>query len=264
MRRLILLTAVLIVVPVSAYAKTLTETIERTLDVRPGAKVVLSNVNGRIDITSWEQPRVQIVAAKEADADSDDVAAVLRELRVEIQPRDGGVIITTHEPKRDQGFHSIFDWLLGDHISTQVRYQIKVPRQMNLEVENTNGAIHVSDVSGTFELDTTNGKIEVVRCAGTLDAATTNGGIAAELVRVTKGQALRFETTNGRIDLALPADFGADVDAATTNGAIRTDIPIATRALNRNSLRGTLNGGGTAVRMRTTNGPIDIRAAGKS
>lgn len=264
MRKLILLTTLLVVLPAVASAKVLTETIDRTLDVRPGASVVLSNVNGRVEISAWDQPRVHVVASKKVDGDRDEVAAVLRELRVEIQPKDGGVVITTHYPKRNQGFHSIFDWLLNEHVSAEVRYEIRVPRQMNVEVDNTNGTVRLSDVTGVFDLETTNGKIEVVRCSGTIEAATTNGGIDVELVRVNKGQALTFETTNGRIEVSLPGDLAANVDASTTNGSIKSDIPVSTRSFDRNSLRGTLNGGGTPVRLRTTNGGISIRAAAAS
>jgi DUF4097 and DUF4098 domain-containing protein YvlB len=128
-------------------------------------------------------------------------------------------------------------------------------------VNNTNGSIRVSDVTGNHELDTTNGKIVVERCAGSLEASTTNGSIEAELTKVNKGQPLRFETTNGRIEVDLPKELALDVDASTTNGAIHTDLPIETTRVSRNSLRGTINGGGTLLRMRTTNGGIEIGSA---
>ena len=130
---------------------------------------------------------------------------------------------------------------------------------MNVTVDNTNGAIFVTDVAGKHDLDTTNGRIEVARCAGSVDAATTNGSIHAELVRVAKNQPMRFETTNGRIEVSVPQDFAADIDASTTNGSIKSDLPVATRTLDDNSLRGTINGGGTSLRLRTTNGGISIR-----
>jgi DUF4097 and DUF4098 domain-containing protein YvlB len=104
----------------------------------------------------------------------------------------------------------------------------------------------------------------VARCAGSLDASTTNGSINAELTSVTRGHRLRFETTNGRISVALPASLAVDVDADTTNGSIRSDLPVATTRISRNSLRGTINGGGTPLELRTTNGGIEIRTTGKS
>ena len=259
----ILLSAVLALFAQLASAATLKQTVDKTFDVRPGASVELTNLNGRVTIKSWDQPRVKVVALKTVEADRDLLQKTMNDLRVEMQPRDGGLVITTHYPKEHDG-GSIFAWLLGDDIEAQVTYELTVPRTMNVDVENTNGGIYLSDVSGKHQLDTTNGKISVTRCAGSLDASTTNGGIEAELTRVTKGQPMRFETTNGRIEVAVPANFAADIDASTTNGSIQTDLPVATQSAGDNRLRGTINGGGTLLRMRTTNGGIALRTLGNS
>lgn len=246
----------------TAGATTLTEKIDRTLDVKPGATVALTNVNGRITIGSWDQPRVRVIAVKEVEGKRDDASDVMKELKVTIEQRNGGVVITTHHPRRQDGFNSIFDFFLGNHIQAQVRYELTVPRSMNVDVTNTNGSIHLTDVAGHLEVGTTNGKIEIARCSGSIDASTTNGGINAELVRVAKGTPLRFETTNGRIEVAVPHDFAGDIEAGTTNGSISSDLPVETTHFKRNSLRGTINGGGTPLRVHTTNGGISIRKAG--
>ena len=240
-------------------AATLTQRIDQTFDVRAGADLVLKNVNGRITVKAWDQAKVRVVAVKEVEADREDVQRAMNELKVDIRPSNGGLTIETIHPKRGKGGDSFFDWIFGDDIDAEVTYDLMVPRNMSLDVTNTNGAIRVSDVTGKHELDTTNGRIEVTNCAGSLDAATTNGSIEADLVRVTKGQPLRFETTNGRITVSVPKDLAADVDAGTTNGSIHTDLPIATTRMSENSLRGAINGGGTPIRMRTTNGGIEIR-----
>ncbi|HEY0371075.1 MAG TPA: DUF4097 family beta strand repeat-containing protein, partial [Thermoanaerobaculia bacterium] len=218
MMRKLFLTALTFILASSVAAATRTEKIDRTFDVRPGATVRLTNVNGRITVTAWDQPRVKVLATKKVEADSDDVEAAMKALRVDLQPRDGGLVIDTIYPRENDGPGSLFAWLLGDHVQAQVTYELMVPRTMNVDVSNTNGAIQLSDVAGTHELDTTNGKIEVSRCAGSLDASTTNGSIHAELTKVNKGQPLRFETTNGRIDVELPSDLAVDLDASTTNG----------------------------------------------
>jgi hypothetical protein len=257
-----LLLAATLCLAVTAGAAELSETIDRTFDVRAGADFVLSNVNGRITISAWDQPKVRVIAHKEVDGDRDAVKKALAELRVEMQPRDGGLVVITHYPKDQEGISSIFSWLAGDHIDANVRYDVTVPRSMNVDVTNTNGGIRLTGVAGKHELDTTNGKIEVERCSGSLDASTTNGSINAELLGIAPGQPLRFETTNGAIKLARPANAGATLDASTTNGSIDSDLPVATTRTSSNSLRGTINGGGTSLRMRTTNGGITIRSVG--
>jgi hypothetical protein len=241
-------------------AAELTETIDRTFDVRPGAKLSVGNTNGKITIASWDQPRVRVIAEKMVKADRDELKEAMAALQVDIQPRDGGLVIATRHPRDDHGPSAIFDMIFGDRVQMQVRYTITVPRSMNVEVENTNGAIDLTGVSGMHDLETTNGRINVTRCAGALDVTTTNGSITAELTSVAKGASLEFATTNGRITLALPRTLGVDVDAETTNGSIKTELPVSTRAVDRNELRGSINGGGTRVRLRTTNGGIDINA----
>ena len=264
MSRKLFLAALTFLVATTVSAAKRTEKIDRTYDVKPGATVKLTNVNGRVTVSAWDQPRVQVIATKRIEADRDDIQAAMKDLRVVVQPQNGGLVIDTHYPKNHDGPGAIFSWLLGDRIDAQVTYELTVPRAMNVEVSNTNGAIYLTDVAGQHELDTTNGRIEVSRCAGSLDASTTNGSIQAELTKVNKGHPLRFETTNGRIVVALPADLAVDVDASTTNGSIDSDLPVSTTRIGRNSLRGSINGGGTSLRMRTTNGGIAIRTAGKS
>ena len=257
MKKLNLL-AVLLFTATTALGATLTENVDKTFDVKPGASVRLRNVNGAVAIASWDQPRVRIVAEKKVKGDGEAARDALKELRVDIQAKDGGLVIDTRYPK-DDGISSFFDWLKGDRVSAEVRYQVTVPRSMNLDISTVNGAIRVSDVAGKLELDTTNGGIETRNCAGSLDASTTNGGIAAELTSVARGQEISASTTNGRISLAVPKSFAGQVDAGTTNGSITSDLPIATTRTGDNRLRGTINGGGANVKLRTTNGRIEIK-----
>lgn len=251
----------LLTLALPASAAELTETIDRTIDVRPGALVELSNVNGRVSVTAWDQPRVRVIARKEVRGDVDVVSEALRELRVGIRPLNGGVVVQTHYPKQND-VSRLFDWLLGEDVQAEVAYDITVPRNMNLDLETVNGSLRVTGVTGRHDLDTTNGRIEVSRCSGSVDAATTNGGINAELLQVTAGQRLEFDTTNGRIQVSVPRNIAIDIDAATTNGSIESELPVSATRISRNSLRGSVNGGGTPLRLRTTNGSINVRVAG--
>lgn len=256
MRKLTLATLLVLLAAV-ANAATLTDRIDKTFDVRPGAELSLSNVNGSITIRAWDQPRVRVIAERESSSfDEDEAKKAFAALRVEMTPRNGGLEIVTRHPKSNLDF---LDHLFGKNVSSKVTYDVRVPSTMNVVVDNTNGRIEVTGVTGEFDVETTNGRIEVTRCSGSIDASTTNGRINAELSGVTKGKSLSLETTNGRISLTVPSNVAADIDAGTTNGKIHTDLPVATRHTDRNSLRGKINGGGTPVRLRTTNGSIEIR-----
>lgn len=260
MRKHLLLVILLTAFAVTMQAESLQETVDRTLDVRPGSSVDLSNVNGKVVVRAWDNPKVRIQAFKKVQSDDSARARkIMSELKVEISTSPDGITIDTRHPRRNGHDHGFLDWLFGgDSVNAYVNYELTVPRSMHLDIETVNGGINVSDLQGEIELETTNGKIEVSRCSGTVDASTTNGAIRAELLSVTKGKPMRFSTTNGRITLAVPATFAAEIDADTTNGSINSQLPVATRHMSRTSLRGTVNGGGAEVRLRTTNGSISI------
>ncbi|MBV9496487.1 MAG: DUF4097 family beta strand repeat protein [Acidobacteria bacterium] len=259
--RKLLLTFILLIAS-AATAGTLREPVDRTFDIKAGGEISLVNVNGKITITSWDQPRVRLQAEKYADSRDEDAAKqAMRDLKIDVRSTPSGLTIETKHP-RNNGGSGILEALFGDRVDLGVRYELTVPRSVNLNVENTNGSVHVSQLSGRLDLETTNGRIEVERCTGSLNAGTTNGSIRAELLQVAPGSSLKLETTNGGITLAIPSTLSASIEAGTTNGSVSTDIPITTTRFDKNSLRGTLNGGGPSIRLSTTNGSIKVARVG--
>jgi hypothetical protein len=255
MRRTILSIILTIVFAGVAQADKLQEPFDRTLDVRAGTPVSIDNVNGRIVVTTWDQPRVRIHAIRKAES-----REALDKLTIDIRQNGEGVSIATHMPKKnDSGF---LDFLFGNDGNASIDYDVTIPRTTDLKVENTNGGISASDVNGSIQLSTTNGRIDAIRCSGTMNAGTTNGSIHAELVQIASGKPMKFETTNGSISLLVPTTFAANVQAETTNGSIRTDLPVTTKSFSRRELHGTLNGGGAELGLYTTNGSIEVRSSG--
>jgi len=258
MRRLVI-AALLTLAAAALHADTLSQTIDKTFDVRPGATFALDNVNGHVNVTSWDQPRVRVHAVKTVSR-ADDPKGALNALQVQITPRDGGISVHTVYP--NHGSVGFLDFLAGNWSDAKVEYDITVPRSMSLDVDTTNGAIEVNGVSGMLKVETTNGHIRLDRCAGNVNASTTNGRVTAELLSVDRTRSNRLTTTNGKIVLTVPSSLAAEIDASTTNGSIDSEIAVTTHSVGRHSLRGTINGGGAELRLRTTNGSIEIRNGG--
>src|SRR5438445_11198920 len=142
MRRILISIVLTLAAAAAASATTLEETLDRTFDVRPGALVSLANVNGHIKIQAWDQPRVRIHAEKRVRGSSDSAKEAMSELKIEIVPADGGLRVITRYPKRGD---NVLDWIFGSAASASVDYDVTVPRTMDLDLENTNGTIEVSD-----------------------------------------------------------------------------------------------------------------------
>ena len=70
-----------------------------------------------------------------------------------------------------------------------------------------------------------------------------------------------LETTNGGVSLTVPDDIKADVSASCTNGGISiSGLKMETTESTRRRIEGKVNGGGSLIDLRTTNGGIRLRA----
>jgi DUF4097 and DUF4098 domain-containing protein YvlB len=74
------------------------------------------------------------------------------------------------------------------------------------------------------------------------------------------GTGAAFTTVNGSIELDVPDDVDADVEARWVNGRLETDLPLRLQgSIGRRSASGTFGQGGPELRLETVNGSIRIR-----
>jgi DUF4097 and DUF4098 domain-containing protein YvlB len=147
---------------------------------------------------------------------------------------------------------------LGRH-GIEVTYTIRAPRSAKVSLENVNGTVRVSGVFAGLKAETTNGSVHGEGLGNTVVATSTNGEVKVRMASMG-GDGVALETTNGTIDLKLPADAKATLSARCVNGGIRvTDLPFEKSGEgSRRKLDGTINGGGPAVRLETVNGSIRV------
>jgi DUF4097 and DUF4098 domain-containing protein YvlB len=123
-----------------------------------------------------------------------------------------------------------------------------------------NGRVTVDDVTGPVKASSGNGDVSIGTIAGPVNASSGNGDILVSMDRITGDGDMEFSSGNGRIEVTLPADFSADVEATTGSGRITTDFPIKVQGrLTRSRLRGTIGDGGRRLRMSTGNGSMELR-----
>jgi DUF4097 and DUF4098 domain-containing protein YvlB len=241
------------------------ERFEKIYPLKSGGEFRLKNTNGAVLITSWDRSEVKIEAEKVVRARSrDEAERIMKEIEINIRDSADLVDVDTRLPRRSDG--GFFDWLFsgGSGTSIEVKYWITVPAEVNLSAESVNGEVRAQDISGRTQLETTNGRVEVINASGSVNAETTNGAIEVALTKVTPGETMRFETTNGRIEADFPPDFAADISASTTNGHVDCDFPMTVQGrIRRTSLEGRIGSGSSSamgrVTLRTTNGSIAIR-----
>ena len=168
-------------------------------------------------------------------------------------------------------------WGIGQRSLTLT---LKVPRESNLDLHTGDGSITVNGTKGDLKLNTGDGSIEVTGADGRLTASTGDGSVRVEgrfdmldlhtgdgsvEAAATPGSATdsswSVRTGDGPITLKLPADARATIDALYRgDGAISLDLPVTVSGpVRRTEVRGTLNGGGGVVTLRTGDGSIHLQ-----
>lgn len=129
-----------------------------------------------------------------------------------------------------------------------------------VEAASGNGAVTVEDVRGPVSASSGNGDVRVTTVQGPVSARSGNGDLFVRMTELRVADDMEFTTGNGRIEVTVPADFNADIDASTGNGGIRTDFPIQVSGrITKTRLRGTIGQGGRRLRLVTGNGEIELR-----
>jgi hypothetical protein len=224
----------------------------KTYEVRPGGRLEISNINGRIDVEPSTGNTVEVVAEKSARAGSIDMAkdALARiEIHETASPTD--VRIETKVQRQAGGLFS--------RASQEVHYIVKVPALLEVRFSTVNGGIELRGLKGRITAETTNGGVKAHDVSGSIDASTTNGGVEVELTQVAES-GVKLGCTNGGIELTLPSDARATISARVTNGGINTDgvkMETVGESTHRH-LDARLNGGGPRIDIEGTNGGIRI------
>jgi hypothetical protein len=169
------------------------------------------------------------------------------------------------------------DW--GPHIGHRsVVVTLKVPREAVLDINTGDGSITALGTKGQLRFHTGDGSIDAKGMDGRLVASTGDGRIAvdgrfdlldlhtgdgsveaAAAAGSTVAAAWSVRTGDGSVTLRLPESIKANIDAHTGDGRLTFDLPVTVSGqVNRTNLRGTMNGGGGTVTVRTGDGSIRL------
>lgn len=260
---------------------------EKRFAVTGKPDVAVKTFDGSIEIRGWDRPEVRVVVEKYGP----DKQATSR-IQVGSEQRDNRVTVEAGFPPGSSGF---LHW----HLSTYVKMIVSVPSASNVVAKSGDGSLSVSQVTGVLDLRSGDGSIRGQDVSGSVKARTGDGSIALNIVDGSadldtgdgsvklEGQLKRvrvrtgdgsvdvraaagsrpeedwdIQTGDGHVRLEVRDGFAGDLDAHTNDGRIHLDgieVSNITGEIGRGALRGTLGGGGRAVRVRTGDGSITIR-----
>jgi DUF4097 and DUF4098 domain-containing protein YvlB len=148
----------------------------------------------------------------------------------------------------------------------------------NIDLHTNDGSIDVDTLKGDIRLHTGDGSIEARGLDGKVDADSGDGHVRLEgrfdglniktgdgsvTARVNGGSKMstpwNVRTGDGSVDLTVPADLQANIDASTGDGHISLGIAVTVEGTFSNSqIHGKMNGGGQPLTIHSGDGSIRL------
>jgi DUF4097 and DUF4098 domain-containing protein YvlB len=156
--------------------------------------------------------------------------------------------------------------------------EIRVPRQINVQLESYKHDIKVAGIQGDIRVKSYKSPIEIADTTGAVRVDTYKETVKlrnvnlrgpleiksykadAEIDARSLGDTVTLENTKGNILLRVPANAGLNVGfEGGRHSVFHSDFAMDSQAggYDRN-VRGTVNQGGTRVRLRTEKGSVSL------
>jgi DUF4097 and DUF4098 domain-containing protein YvlB len=147
----------------------------------------------------------------------------------------------------------------------------------DIKVDTSGGAINLAGGSGAFKGETSGGAIAVETFHGPVSVETSGGGIRIEnvngkVIGDTSGGPImailpapvpddvKLSTSGGGVTVKVPENAAFNLDAEASGGGISCDLPVTVQGkMERDRLKGPVNGGGPTLRLQTSGGGIRVK-----
>lgn len=150
----------------------------------------------------------------------------------------------------------------------------------SIDINTKDGDITADALSGSFKLHSGDGKISGEALDGKCDVSTRDGSIHVAgrfdsldlksgngpvTARAERGSSIvsawSIATKDGSVNMEVPKNLQAKLDARTGDGRISLGIPVSAEGdFDKKAIRGSINGGGATLSIRTGDGSIRLNA----
>ena len=214
------------------------KTISKSFDVNSDAKLEIYNKYGDINVTSWNQNRVEIdVKVIVKGNDEDNVEELLDKIKVDFTSSSSLVTARTIIGNKNWGF-----WKKKRKISYKINYTVKMPITNDVKLNNDYGAITLDELEGNADISCDYGKITIGDlkgkdtsisldyCGSSTVDSMKDGDISIDYSKLTVENATNVDISmdystmkfNQVADLSFSADYGSltvdNVDSASGTG----------------------------------------------
>ena len=219
---------------------------EISLSAIPSQLKIEGSKNGGVRIKGWDKNEVRIkVCIQTSGKTEEEVREILSTVNI---TTDGGTI------------KAVSPYSTIENVSYNVNYDIKVPKNLDLNITTLNGGINISEIESVIYFNVDNGGAILNQLAGDVSGKIKNGSVAIKLAgKEWKGKRLDAQVGNGNILFLIPKDYSAQIETGTRRGSLVAAIGTTKQRVRNNILNLNVGSGGTLLRALTERGNVEIR-----
>jgi hypothetical protein len=198
-------------------------------DSAAGARQVeVDNFEGEIGVTGYDGQEVQLVVHETLEADSQERAeAARREVRLEMTRTNNAIRCYVDGPFRCRDGSIHFRGWQRHGYKVRYDFEVRVPRQTSLHIKTVNGKdIEVQRTSGQFEVENVNGGIRMTDVSGAGRVYALNGKVDVRF-RENPAADCYFGSLNGNVEVYFRPGLSANARLKTFNGKAFSDFPVS-------------------------------------
>src|SRR6476646_7212854 len=197
--------------PCNVYKAMATEDFHKSYPLSATGSVRIENINGRVHIFAWDRNEVKVEAVKSGQSREQ-----LQNAEIQVESQSASIAIRTKYRELEAGY----PYSKGTLGSAIVEYTITVPRKARLDdVQLLNGDLDIRDVLGEIRAQCTNGKLVATGLRENAKLSTVNNNLEAHFDELAANR-VELDSTNGGINVTLPSDAKASLQATTVRGDI--------------------------------------------
>lgn len=126
----------------------------------------------------------------------------------------------------------------------------------DIDAQTSGGSVQGSDLTGEIKAGTSGGSVRLSNVSGSVDANTSAGSVEVSIVKL--GEYVRLSTSVGSVRVKMPFDKGMDLNLSGSRVNIPESLSKFDGDIEKNRVRGKLNGGGVAVNISAGMGNVYV------
>ena len=230
---------------------------EKTFPINKDGKLTIETYKGEIRVEIWDKNEVYVYAKMVPDDAggflSTSPKKQLDRVSIDYDNSPGSVHVKSDYKKSDSWF--------GNNTMALVYYEIKMPKTVDLRIEDYKSESKIAGLQSSLELNTYKGEVKIDGHSGPIDLETYKGEVSVRYSKLSDDS--RFQTYKGEIRINVPksAAFTADLDLGKRAG-LDTSFGLEKES-NRKKHSGydfkkDINGGGPYVKISSDKGEIRL------